>query len=139
MQNFYDLCVRGAIKHFQIQPFLQSTVILVFETSFSQIKSATKAPASKAQYKLWISVCLRADSHFPSRPQTLAWHSDMSIIIFFSWRFCKWPFFENIKVNLLRSDVTVHITLVLINVLTKHLYQEFLWVSLVLYSLAVEG
>jgi len=42
-------------------------------------------------------------------------------------------------VNLLRSDVTVHITLALINVLTKDLYQEFLWVSLSLYSLAVEG
>lgn len=40
--------------------------------------------------------------------------------------------------NLLRSDVTVHITLALINVFTKYLYQEFLWVSLLLYSLTVE-
>lgn len=40
----------------------------VFRSSFSEIKSATKTPASRALYKLWISVCLRADSHFPNFP-----------------------------------------------------------------------
>lgn len=82
-------------------------------------------------FVLHISVCPGISSHFPSltKPVRTQW-----CVIFLSfWRFCKWPFCVNIKVNLLRSGITVRITLTLINVSTKCLYWEFLWVCLLLY------